>query len=82
MDKKTSKLIHMAAFTLIVVGGLNWGLFGLFKLNLVEAILGFSAALVAIVYVLVGLSALYLILTHKGDCKICSEVMAKGSKAS
>ena len=52
--------ISWVAFVLTVVGGLNWGLVGAFKFNLVETLLG--AGLVAsIVYILVGLSAIYLI---------------------
>ena len=44
---------------LIIVGGLNWGLFGAFKFDLVAAIFGSLSAVARIVYVLVGLSALY-----------------------
>lgn len=46
-------------FVLIVIGGLNWGLWGAFQWNLVEAIFG---TLTSIVYVLVGLSAIYWLL--------------------
>ena len=45
------------ALILLVVGGLNWGLVGLFKFDLVAAILGEMSALARIVYVVVGLSA-------------------------
>lgn len=65
------KMLHMAAFILVVVGALNWGLVGLFQLNLVESIFG-GVGLTNIVYILVGASAVYLGLTHKSDCKICS----------
>lgn len=61
----------MIAFILLIVGGLNWGLIGLFKYNLVEAIFGTMPSLVMIIYILVGLSAVYLGFTHKADCKIC-----------
>jgi len=67
------KAVHMIAFLLLVVGGLNWGLVGLFKFNLVETLLGSMPSVVMIVYVLVGLSALYIGITHKGDCKVCSD---------
>ena len=49
------------ALILIVVGGLNWGLFGAFKFNLVGAIFGGVHIIERIIYVLVGLSALYSI---------------------
>ena len=67
------KALHMVAFILLVVGGLNWGLVGLFKYNLVEAIFGMDSSITMIVYVLVGVSALYIGLTHMGDCKYCSK---------
>ena len=49
------------AFILVVIGGLNWGLVGAFGLNVVELILGGIPVLLKIVYVLVGLAALYMI---------------------
>jgi len=66
------KILHMTAFLLVVVGALNWGLVGLFGFNLVEAILGTVPSAVQLVYVLVGVSAVYVLVTHKSDCKICS----------
>ena len=50
------------ALVLVVVGGLNWGLVGAFTFNLVSAIFGNMSALARIVYVLVGLSAVYTLL--------------------
>ena len=48
----------------MVVGGLNWGLVGIGMLigkdlNVVSLLLGFSSTLVAVVYILVGASAIY-----------------------
>ncbi len=64
------KALHMAAFTLIIVGALNWGLVGLMNLNVVEMLLG-STGLVNIVYILVGVSGVYIAATHMNDCKVC-----------
>lgn len=50
--------IDIIALVLVIVGGLNWGLVSM-KYNLVEAILGQGAA-AAVVYALVGLSAIYI----------------------
>ena len=47
------------ALVLLVVGGLNWGLVGAAKFNLVDTIFGAGSTLGMIVYVLVGLSAVY-----------------------
>lgn len=65
------KWLHMASFFLTVVGGLNWGLVGLLNFNLVSTLLGSGTTLELLVYDLVGLSALYLLVTHRGDCKVC-----------
>lgn len=45
---------------LVIVGGLNWGLVGIFKFDLVAAIFGQMGIISRIVYTLVGLSAIYL----------------------
>ena len=67
------KGLHMAAYMLLWVGGLNWGLIGLFDYNLVESLLGSWPGLVMLVYILVGLSALYIMFTHKDDCRNCGK---------
>lgn len=46
---------------LVIIGALNWGLVGLFDYNLVSAILGDMTFLTRTVYVLVGVSGLYMI---------------------
>jgi hypothetical protein len=66
-----NKMVHMISFVLVVVGGLNWGLVGLFGFNLVEAILGGIPTVERTVYVLVGLGAVYLAFNHKKDCREC-----------
>lgn len=67
------KALHIAAFSLAMVGALNWGLVGLLNLNLVSMLLGAGSALEKIVYILVGVSAIYVFATHKNDCKICGK---------
>ena len=66
-----SKALHMITFLLLVVGGINWLLVGAFDLNLVTTIFG-DGTLTTVVYILVGLSALYELLTHKKGCRACS----------
>lgn len=71
------KIGHIVAFSLAMIGALNWGLVGLGMLiggadwNLVRMILRFSAPLEAVVYILVGASAIWLIVTHKKSCTCC-----------
>jgi len=55
--------IDWIAYALTIIGGINWGLVGAFNFDLVAAIFGEMSALSRIIYVLVGLSALYLIYT-------------------
>ena len=62
------KGLHMISWILLVVGGLNWGLVGAFDLNVVGYL---GDTLSMIVYILVGLSAVYELLTHKKNCKMC-----------
>jgi len=49
------------ALILIVIGGLNWGLVGIAGFDLVAAIFGDMSVISRIVYILVGLSAIYTI---------------------
>ncbi|QLH41331.1 MAG: DUF378 domain-containing protein [Coxiellaceae bacterium] len=58
---KTLNILDWIALILVVVGGLNWGLVGLFNFNLVSAIFGDMSAIARIVYILVGLAAIYTI---------------------
>ena len=62
------KALHMITWILVIVGGLNWLLVGLFDLNVVMYL---GSMLARIVYVLVGLSAIYELFTHKANCKAC-----------
>jgi hypothetical protein len=65
------KALHTVSYILLFIGGLNWGLVGLLQLNLVELIFGNWPVVVKTVYILVGVSAVYVITTHKKDCKVC-----------
>ncbi len=53
------KALNIITLVLLIVGGLNWGLIGLFGFDLVAAIFGAGATLARAVYVLVGLSAVW-----------------------
>ncbi len=50
------------ALILLVIGGLNWLLVGLFSFDLVAAIFGSMSAVARIVYVIVGLCAIYMLI--------------------
>lgn len=74
------KSLHAVAFILAMIGGLNWGLIGISGFlnmgnwNLVNLALGSWPMVEWLVYVLVGLSAVYLIIGHKKTCKECSSM--------
>ena len=57
--KGMMKGLDIITFVLLVVGGLNWGLVGLFGFDLVATIFGGMTFLSRVVYGLVGLAALY-----------------------
>jgi len=70
------KTLHTIASILLVVGGLNWLLVGVIGWD-VGVIFGGQAALISrIIYVLVGVSALYELFTHKKNCKECDSSVA------
>lgn len=51
--------MRTTALVLMIIGAINWGLIGLFRLNLVDAIFGEMSLLSRIIYVLVGIAGLY-----------------------
>lgn len=65
------KAFHMITWILVVVGALNWGLIGFFDFNLVMKLLGSWPMVERIVYILVGLSAVYEIFAHSKNCRMC-----------
>ena len=66
------KTIHSIAFVLVIIGGLNWLLIGLFNWGIANISTSDAwGVIVKIIYVLVGLSAIYLAVTHRKDCKNC-----------
>jgi uncharacterized membrane protein YuzA (DUF378 family) len=76
------KVLHIIALILLVIGGLNWGLVGTGGFvggnwNVVNLLLGAWPVVEWIVYILVGLSALWILFTHKKSCRMC--MSSKGS---
>ena len=64
------KALNLVTLVLVIVGGLNWGLVGAFGFDLVATLFGGQDALLArIVYLLVGLSAIWQItrIARNGD---------------
>ena len=56
-----NKYLDGTALTIAIIGAVNWGLIGLFRFDLVAFLFGDMSWLSRIVYVLVGISGLYLV---------------------
>jgi uncharacterized membrane protein YuzA (DUF378 family) len=61
------KALNIVTLILVIVGGLNWGMVGAFNFDLVAMIFGAGSILARIVYVLVGLSALWQVIPLAGS---------------
>lgn len=61
--------MHKLAWILVLVGALNWGLVGAFHFNLVMWVFGSWPMVERVVYILVGLSAVFMLMM--GSCKSC-----------
>ncbi|MEI6242892.1 MAG: DUF378 domain-containing protein [Chlamydiota bacterium] len=55
------RVIRFIVLLLIVIGALNWGVYGLFQMDMIQVYLGMYPAIARLVYILVGLSGLYAI---------------------
>jgi uncharacterized membrane protein YuzA (DUF378 family) len=53
------KTLDILVYGLLLIGGLNWGLVGVFNFDLVAAVFSDMSALARIVYTIVGLAAIY-----------------------
>ena len=59
--------VDWIALILVIIGGLNWGLVGVFDFDLVGTIFGAISAITRVVYILVGLSAIYVLAISKSS---------------
>lgn len=65
------KTLHGISFILLVIGGLNWLLVGLFQWDVGSLFGGMDSIIARIIYILVGISAIVILANHKNDCKWC-----------
>lgn len=59
---KNSHVLDTVALIILLVGGLNWGLIGLFQWDFIGSVFGFDSVLTRVIYSLAGFSAVYRIL--------------------
>ena len=57
---KSLEVLDLVALVVLFIGGVNWGLLGIFNWNLVHAIFGPVMLLERLIYILVGVSAIYM----------------------
>lgn len=69
-----SKGMDYTALTLVIIGAVNWGLIGIFKLDLVNLLFGNMTWISRIIYTLVGLSGLYLLSLYGRVTEMGSEL--------
>jgi len=65
--------MHKVTFILLVVGGINWLLVGAIDWDVGLLFGGMDAVVSRVIYVLIGLAALYEVFTHKSSCKACDK---------
>ncbi len=62
-ERSAMSALDYLAMALLIIGGLNWAMVGLFDVDMVATIFGQGSPATRIVYVVVGLAALYSIYT-------------------
>lgn len=65
------KGLHKITWLLVIIGGLNWLLVGLFNWDVGHLLGGMDSGISHVIYVLVGLSALVELFSHKKNCNAC-----------
>ncbi len=65
------KGLHMVSWILLVIGGINWLLVGIAGWDVGSLFGGQTAVISRIIYVLVGISAVIELVSHKKSCKAC-----------
>lgn len=63
------KALNLTTLILVIIGGLNWGFVGIADFNLVAALFGIDSAFSNLVYIIIGLSALYQLLPFVQACR-------------
>lgn len=58
------KFLNILTWTIAIIGAVNWGLIGAFHWNLVEMLFGVDTLFTRVVYILVGLSGIYLLMLY------------------
>jgi uncharacterized membrane protein YuzA (DUF378 family) len=60
---KNAHVVDIIAIIILIIGGLNWGLIGLFEWNFIASVFGYTSVLTRTIYSLAGIAAAYKIIT-------------------
>lgn len=66
------KSLHTLTYILLIIGGLNWLLVGLFGWDISQVFGGQAAGISRIIFILVGISAIVEMVSHKARCTDCT----------
>ncbi len=58
---KNAQVLQTIAMIILLIGGINWGLIGLFQWNFIESVFGLTSVLTRTIYSLAGVAAIYRI---------------------
>ena len=70
---KQSCIVCKVVGALAIIGAVNWGLVGIFDINLVSRVVGEGTTVAKVVYGLVGLSGLALLASYFMVCPACKK---------
>lgn len=59
------KILNLVTYYLVIAGALNWGLVGVFDIDLIGRIFGARSSAARVLFILIGLSALYMLFWSK-----------------
>lgn len=62
--RRNKMTLKRVALFLALIGGINWGLVGAFKFDLVTAVFGFLPILVTVVQIVIGIAACYALFAY------------------
>ena len=65
------KIIHTIAFAVLAIGGLNWLAVGIFGWDVGVLFGGMGAIVSRVIYIVVGLAAIFEIVFHATNCRTC-----------
>ena len=66
---KNTHVLQTIAMILLLIGGLNWGLIGIFEWNFIATVFGYTSVLTRTIYSLAGIAAIYRILVWAKHAK-------------